>query len=103
MEEKALQIAEKLESLAPHVWEVLVRQQYVEAIILLVATLIACVVAFFVFRAEHAGNAKGDWEPGVWVFISVLAVSLFAGLLFGGIPRLLNPEYYAIMELVPGR
>jgi len=87
---------------APEVWEIMVRQQYVYAITIsvgLVASMIVFVLGFW-------WAVKEDWDEGPWIAIVgifgiVTAVLILMGIL-DAMPRLLNPEYYAIKALIPG-
>ena len=89
-----------VKDVSPDVWDMLVWQQSVVFISILTA-LIFCSTGLGV------GNwlfFKKDREEIGMPLIIVFGVGLFSCLLvffMEGIPRLLNPEYYALMALKP--
>ena len=89
------------EQASPIVWEALIKQQWTIAVCYIVA------IAIFFFSAILSlciANSKSVWDDlgGISFVISVL---IFVGtiilFLIDGLPRLLNPTYYAIKALMP--
>jgi hypothetical protein len=111
-------IAGKMEQVAPRVWEVLVRQQYAKAIGELIAPFglfWGFLIAAFIIRKvwKLSEREKDDcvdmdsmhtWR-GIITFILPLIVCVFLGISFfcrfsDSIMYLINPEYYAVRDLL---
>lgn len=117
--DKALDISTKyigqaaaiIEKAAPRVWSVMVRQQYAKAIgdlIGPIVILICIVILTALSRKFWPRPREGSDEAGFWVFINMI-IPLVAGIIFCGffayrlsdsVMYLINPEYYAIKDLV---
>ena len=115
-------LAEKLEGPAAHVYEVYVRQVWMEGAMCIagaVLTLVMCLVVAQLFqsRADHhraelkrfdeaksgtcytPRGAPADCELSRTIVLVVGACGA-VGTLIGGLLRLWNPEFYAIKRLV---
>jgi drug/metabolite transporter (DMT)-like permease len=84
-----------------HLWEVLVKQQLVVGMSAAVGT--ALLWATFAFCLQRYQNDNYDEAYGAAAIV-LGVVGIFAAFFFfiEGIPRLINPEYYALMALLPG-
>jgi uncharacterized membrane protein len=101
-------LAHELGVAAAHVYGVLVRQAIVEgvqdivlAVILGTVSTVLIKLAVWMFR-KYSDNYDEGWQiGGVFVVIAaVVAVSLAITSLYLGIGELLNPEYYAIKDVL---
>lgn len=109
-------IAAGVEKAAPHVWRIMIFQQYANAIgdILLPWGLLALVVVYYKIigkRWPKPTRPDGPDAPGPnfawWTFARVIPV--FFGIIFGiwgvdnlsdSLKMIINPEYYAIKDLI---
>lgn len=110
-------MAVKLGVAAEHVYEILVRQQYVEGITVLIGCLLFVVVSLFIARkTTELTSVKREERKGKYVseisedlalvayvlswtvFFIALLVSVFA--VPDCIAQFINPEYYAIKEIL---
>ena len=102
-------IAEKIGEGAKFGWEVVVRQQYVEAFGL-IASAVSFLVVFglgiFFIRKGINYERKNNYDDEGLAFtmggvgMTVLG-AVFAGVnLYQGVARLINPEYYAIQFFI---
>lgn len=104
-------IAEKIGQGAEFGWEVVVRQQFVEAITMFVALGIGLVFLFVGIWAACSLTSR-DWDSpvitkksfialaglGIGFFMSLISfIGVFAGSAIG---RLINPEYYALQFFI---
>ncbi len=85
-------------------WAILVKQQVVNGIATITATVVVGAVTLGALIVEYNSKhpAWGDAESmSAWVafFGSITFVILMGVTIFSGIPHLLNPEYYALTEL----
>lgn len=101
-------LAAALEGPSKHVYEVLVRQAYVEGTVscvlsaLMLLLALACVYGA---RKGYENEERGNGFYGVPLIVistigGCIAVVIAAVEIVRAIPRLLNPEYYAITELM---
>lgn len=103
------QVAEKLGESAAHVYGVLVRQAYVEALQFGIWALAFALAAIVLWRGvvpkarEHDAKITSSYEPmtlpWVWGGIGLLAVPTSVCLV-SVVSRLINPEYYALLALL---
>lgn len=114
-------LASNLQKIAPYVWKVMIKQQYAKAIngiIVPLGLLLSTIVFTLVMRKlwdpksiliEKAlySSSKGDAEIAKYVFRSVVPACLIVGLsvwlfidLGDSIKLLINPEYYAIKDIL---
>lgn len=97
-----------------HLWEVLVRQQVVEGWVSIIAPASLFIVGaiFALYTTWHYWGEDADAErhpvscPGGWSGIAAVtcfALAVLVMLTFGilGILKLINPEFYALKELLP--
>ena len=109
--EKGLtQVATQLGTTLPQLWEIMVRQQYIEAIQAFILLGVSSIVFYFsvraVFRAikdeengKTANEARDSIIIGSVVISGVFLIISFA-MSYEGIGQILNPEYYAIQSIV---
>ena len=91
------------QQVGPDVWAIMVKQQIISGIFTIALWMLACVS----FVGSYKLYKKADCEMGLavgitgcvlWGFgISVLTVVVFVD----AFPKLLNPQYYALMALKP--
>lgn len=92
---------------SPEIWELLVKQQYIIAIswfCSLTITLLGIFIGFKIYTKEETYEGNLELELiGAIFMIACGSVGLFplVGVFTDAIPRLLNPEYYALMALKP--
>lgn len=102
-EKGLMQVATQLGTTLPQLWEIMIRQQYVEAFqsfALLGICLFIALVSFrhkkvvidFIYDTEFLGIMI------VIIYSSILTVASITS--FEGIGQLINPEYYAIKDIV---
>ena len=98
------EIVQLLKAVTPAIWSSLVRQQFIYG----------CIVAFFTALSmgallvtailnkwqETAHNKVGEYVDLLF-FLVVSSAILLALFIITGIPRFLNPEYYAVMSILP--
>lgn len=103
MIEMIREITEAVKGVAPEVWAVLVKQAVIEGYSLLAAvgfTALMTAIGTFTWYASDERNEVAAVVAIVGLFAFVLFTAIFIG---EGLPRILNPEYYAIMSLIPGK
>lgn len=110
------QLAAKLGVAAEHLWGVLVRQAVNDGVAAII-TAIACFVGIFVlvklfkwlYKANEESKKKsfsnlGDLNCEIgMVFIGLFIVTVIFSVIFylvSGIKHLINPEYYAFMDII---
>lgn len=104
-------ITDAFKKVAPHVWEVMVRQQVLEGVTNL-ALFISIVVIFIIscvvvkkLHAKHDGFWTND-SPTLAFFalcmpaILAISISINASHVPEYITKVINPEYYAAFELL---
>jgi hypothetical protein len=91
----------------PHLWEVLVRQQYVEGIIILLLWIPTLFAAIGIYKLLKIGTSDDfDYAEALltFVFSALVFLVIFSVILVGlstsAIGKLMNPEYYAIKAVV---
>lgn len=108
------ELAKQLGVAATHVYEVLVKQQFVEGISLLVKSGITVAILLLVwylinkllFKKYHV--IEDDYDMGflIWIVGAIVAVVTFfivlnvVGDITLGVKKLMNPEYYALETLM---
>lgn len=107
----ASSISQTLKEVAPEVWRIMIRQQYAEAASDILTVVICSVAAIFIYKEAKKAwtkseNAPYDSDDG-WQILSVVCycatLILFIMAAFEAISAakmLINPEYYAIKELM---
>lgn len=106
-------VADKLGEGAEYLWETLIRQMIIQGVISIVIGIVLITVATIVIpRAYRAWvTARGERRYDLWN--TTMITSFWIGLLpliaaiFGffhmftvGIPKLINPSYYALQEIL---
>lgn len=90
MDSTIQKLIEAVVNASPHIWEILVRQVYIEAWCGVAAALAFLFAGYWFVRRQ-------DFDArGMMFLIGVIA----ACFLFPAIPRFLNPEYYAIRAII---
>jgi hypothetical protein len=98
-------ISEKLGVATSHVYEVLVRQQFVEGVVGVLAP-VSCII--FALIAWNLGDSEGkSYKYELGAPISQIIFGVIAGVMLlltvltvpGTIGKLLNPEYYALKDI----
>lgn len=109
-------ISETLQKVAPHVWEVMIRQQYAKAIADLVVPtglFLITLVYFLIIRKKWQVKPEfenRDWtnEYATWFWFAGVIPTCFL-LIWGiwsvvalsnSIKYLINPEYYAVRDII---
>ena len=101
---------EFLKQIAPDVWVIYVKQQVISGwLMVAIPPLVALTLAALLYRLRFAKPGTEAWrldEPysRAWMFAAVLlAISVYVVLVTSpiGIMHIINPEYYAIRELLP--
>jgi len=105
-------ISSTLEKVAPHVWKIMIRQQYAKAIGDLIVPwgLLFLVLLYWLILRKmwQPGSSEGDeeWWARFWVvrFLPGLFSFIFAWWGFvrlsDSVMMLLNPEYYAVKDII---
>jgi Mn2+/Fe2+ NRAMP family transporter len=96
-------LAAKLNTTGEHLWRVLVAQQKVEAIMgLLLFLLGVCIIVSVIWYVHKLW--KSDYNPGdvdvMMTFVVVVIGIVVCGVNFDWWGRLINPEYYALKEIL---
>jgi len=103
----ATEVAKTIKSMAPHAWEVAVRQQVLDGIVWCVIWLVflvpTVVVARVAIRRFHDDKADPDGTISAALVAGFAALLLSMALLMDGrkaIGKIANPEYYAAMAIL---
>jgi hypothetical protein len=122
MNESIAKLIEWIQSASPAIWNILVKQVYVDTVTSLLVVLM-CVVAIVLSWSyykkvaakdlekwiSYKGNSVSDWSfdwddhIGMVIFMGVvvtLATLTIIIMLPGIVGRLLNPEFYAIQFII---
>ncbi len=100
-------LAEKFGTTAAHLWEVLVRQAYVEGGLGVLAALFFSILSAYALKVllprAIAANEKARW-PDAFTQGLVYGAALLSGLVaFACVLKIgyfLNPEYFALQEIL---
>ena len=106
--DKIIELADKLEQVAPHMWEVLVRQHFwfegvLQAVLgLIVLTAASFSIAKIISRIPWMADVWDDADFSLCLFFILAVVVAIVGLILLGCGTIhcLNPEYYAITDLL---
>lgn len=108
-------VAETLKKIGPEVWRIMIIQQYAKAAQILFGYIFALIASLIIFFAARKGLAikedeqgydAKDWRgfkiflKGVTWFVPCLCALLVAINLPDAIAMLINPEYYALKDLL---
>jgi len=103
-----VELAKFVQQIGPDVWAIMVKQQIIVGISTIVLWVISGISTLFGIKVlqsnpKWAQDSIGDNVGGfVITVVSACAfVILFVVLVIHGIPRILNPQYYALMALKP--
>lgn len=101
MEKGISVLVEKLKTPAEHVYNVLIKQQKVVAYteIGFSAVFLLITLSFLLLALADVANSETTWVG----FMIVCGILFIIGLLFAvfdAIPRLINPEYYALDKIL---
>ncbi len=103
MSTKLIELIEKFETVAPNIWDIMVRQVVVEGAINLVVTIV-CLLLLLAVKPlwKLAEVPERDMVPAAIVlgFFAVIPAAFGLANLLRGLARLLNPEYHAIKLLM---
>ena len=100
-------MTEAIKGIAPEVWEILVRQVYVEAVADVLGW--AAVAAFGMFGLYLTRKAEIVWKWDdfalFWLYLITIAISATGVIAFisstcWGFKAIMNPEYYAIQKFM---
>ena len=99
-------IADKLGVTIEHLWSVLIQQAYIDAMISTMCVIFWVVVITVVFKLLKKHNQDGDaeWYYEVWGlygFISLMILGILLNITGNVITCLINPEYWALMQIKP--
>lgn len=100
------ELAEQLGVAVEVVWAALIRQAYVEFVIWLLGGLLSIALVVELVKA-HPRLERGEGEPSfqevVFAIASVIVVAMVVitlGEAYDAITGLLNPEYWALKEII---
>lgn len=114
----AAELARAAKSVAPHAWDVVVRQQVIEGTVRLLTLAVGAVAIVVLIKTCRAiahskdaqGNERGylgehDPSPAVPFWLGAVALSIFLAIrvffyLPEDIARIANPEYTAAQSLI---
>ena len=108
------ELAEKLGTTTEHLWGVLIRQAYIQGVtdIVIAITLVAATTYIGRYvgkKTKWGGDIKHypEWcdEGAIIAWLTVFSMGLFAAFivlqaLSASVPALLNPEYWALKQLI---
>ena len=103
------ELIELLKNIAPQVWEILIRQVYVDAfsymawsVVLAIASILLGKHAKYFFKKYQSGNEWNDYDfPAILLaIVAVVSTIIAVMLLFISIKEIINPEFYAIQYLI---
>lgn len=97
-------LAEKLGTTAQYVWELQVRQSYVDGSIALVGLLFGLVVVGLTIFLNWKHKDDEDYDFAFWSVISIIPMSVGLVFILSNINTVftafINPEYYAIQQMI---
>lgn len=102
------ELAQTVKDISPIVWEAYMKQQYIVASLSIILFILAHSVLIFIISQMKKHSQKSNThstlrEAYIFIILPLGTVSSIASVLFlliEGIPRLLNPTYYAIKALI---
>jgi hypothetical protein len=101
------ELAAKMGTTVEYLWEVLVRQAYITGSVnIFFALFMLSAVAAALLVAHKMTKKWKDSSDRAMVFLVIITVGLFFSigatiLLYEGIIALANPEYWALMQVLP--
>lgn len=109
MVQKGIDTASKNLGVAvPHLWEVLIRQQYIKGIQGIVTFIVSLVCIYPLWRlTRYFRNLEEEDPYSAWDFATfftfigmVVLITIGFFSFYDSIGQLLNPEYYAIQDII---
>ena len=102
LQQNVVDIVEALKAVAPEVWEILMRQQFVIGVTVTVSLCLFVTVLLGALVWNAKDNWRSDGALATTVVSGIGSALLFIIFMVEALPRLLNPAYYALMALIPG-
>jgi hypothetical protein len=95
-------IATKLGVAAEHVYELLIKQAIINGVRDLVMFVVLSVVAFFLGKLTLRASKSFDYDMVAPIIgaTAIIALVMAIACLYAGVGELINPEYYAIKEIL---
>jgi hypothetical protein len=100
-------VAEKIGEGAAHLYQVYVRQVYVEGVVCLTVglpiSLAVLVASIYILKSgmkAYQEDGEGEIRVGVACLLLLISLVSIAAFASDGVMRLLNPEYYAIDRIL---
>ncbi len=95
-----------VKEISPHLWDIMVRQAYAEAISNIFISIILLVMGYFTYKLVKNTHNNFDWDgfdPAIITFgtlgVTIMGIA-FITLMQRAIMMLINPHYYAIVMLL---
>ncbi len=93
-------LSEKALEGADFMFPLVIKNQLIEGIICLLATIVIGVIIGLVLRFMEGNNQIGDEERAAMGVLTILLFLLEFPFLYFAVSHLLNPKYQAILEIV---
>ena len=96
------EIAKQMGVAATHVYEILIRQQYVEGIGFLIWSIgLLILISFIAYCLKKGIISRATWHEFVVIpyIVCLFLFIVFIGCFYEGVLRMMNPEYYALQDL----
>lgn len=88
-----------IKEIGPEMWAALLRQQYIEGVIITVVTSVIILVIVALTLFIHGDLSEGE-KGTAFLIVGFVGIGSTMLLLYG-ITMLINPAYFALMELKP--
>jgi len=98
-----VELVEFIQQVGPDVWAIMVKQQIISGISTIVLWILACVGFVGSYKLLKRDNCEAEVIAGVaGCILCGFGVFVLTGIVFAeALPKLLNPQYYALMALKP--
>jgi len=103
-------LSDKLGTTAEHLWTILVRQTYNDAISNMIYIIFTCIALYMTFYTTNIWYKKiknDGWDSdgigviiGIKIFCSLVSLVIVSENTIGFIQRLVNPEFYALQTVL---
>jgi hypothetical protein len=103
-------LSDKLGTTAEHLWTILVRQTYNDAISNMIHIIFTCITLYMTFYATNIWYKKiknDGWSSegigviiGFRIFVSLVSLMIITENIIGFTQRLVNPEFYALQTVL---
>ena len=97
-------LADKLGTTAQHVWELQIKQAYVDGSIALVGLLFGLAIVVLTVFLNLKYNDDEYYDFNFWVVVSIIpiiiGVSFICSTIVTVFTSFINPEYYALQHLI---